>query len=32
MVWRPGNNSAVLRRMMDVVTDLARTTDLIATG
>jgi DNA-binding transcriptional LysR family regulator len=32
MVWRPGNNSAVLRRMMDMVTDLARTTDLIATG
>jgi DNA-binding transcriptional LysR family regulator len=32
MVWRPGNNSAVLRRMMDVVTDLAGTTDLIATG
>ncbi|GAA4557117.1 LysR family transcriptional regulator [Planotetraspora kaengkrachanensis] len=32
MVWRPGNTSPALRRMVDVVTDLAATTDLTATG
>lgn len=32
MVWRRGNTSAALRRMVDVVTDLAATTDLTATG
>jgi DNA-binding transcriptional LysR family regulator len=32
MVWRPGNTSPALRRMVDVVTSLAATTDLTATG
>ncbi|MEU7916447.1 LysR family transcriptional regulator [Microbispora bryophytorum] len=32
MVWRPGDNSPALRRMVEVVTDLAATTDLTATG
>ncbi|MFF4122699.1 LysR family transcriptional regulator [Microbispora rosea] len=32
MVWRRGNTSPALRRIVDVVTDLAATTDLTATG
>jgi DNA-binding transcriptional LysR family regulator len=32
MIWRHGNTSSTLRRMVDVVTDLAATTDLTATG
>jgi DNA-binding transcriptional LysR family regulator len=32
MVWRPDDTSPALRQMLDVVTDLAATTDLTATG
>ncbi|MGY0002615.1 LysR family transcriptional regulator [Micromonospora sp. I033] len=32
MVWRPDNTSPGLRRMVDLVTDLAATTDLTTTG
>lgn len=32
MVWRSDNTSPTLRRMVDVVTDLAATTDLTTTG
>jgi hypothetical protein len=32
MIWRQGNVSSGLLRMVDVVTDLAATTDLTATG
>jgi DNA-binding transcriptional LysR family regulator len=32
IVWRPGNTSPALRRMVDVVTDLAATTDLVVAG
>jgi hypothetical protein len=32
MIWRHGNTSSTLRRMVDVVTDLAAATDLTATG
>ena len=32
MIWRQGNSSETLRRMVDVVTDLAATTDLTVTG
>ncbi|MEU4680390.1 LysR family transcriptional regulator [Micromonospora sp. NPDC023737] len=32
MVWRPDNTSPALRRIVDVVTELAATTDLTTTG
>ncbi|MEV4810989.1 LysR family transcriptional regulator [Micromonospora avicenniae] len=32
MVWRPDNSSPALRRIVDVVTELAATTDLTTTG
>lgn len=32
MIWRPGNTSSALLRMVDVVTELAATTDLTVTG
>ncbi|RKN36589.1 LysR family transcriptional regulator [Micromonospora musae] len=32
MIWRPDNTSPALRRVVDVVTELAATTDLTATG
>ena len=32
MIWRQGNTSSAVRRMVEVVTDLAETTDLTATG
>jgi hypothetical protein len=32
MVWLAGNTAPALHRLLDVVTDLAATTDLTSTG